>query len=95
MYSLAFTGQFKKDLKLLKRRSGVNFQTLLLFVEGLQKDGIDGIDQKYKPHKLKGNYSDCLECHVLNDLLLIWMQDDELKRITLVRTGTHSDLFRK
>ncbi|MCF8360887.1 MAG: type II toxin-antitoxin system YafQ family toxin [Prolixibacteraceae bacterium] len=47
---------------------------------------------EYKPHKLSGNYKNCWECHIESDWLLIWKHKPGYK-ITLVRTGTHSDLF--
>lgn len=48
---------------------------------------------KYKPHKLRGNFTNHLECHIQPDWLLIWVCDKENKGIQLIRTGTHSDLF--
>jgi len=48
---------------------------------------------KYKPHKLTGNYKGRWECHIKPDWLLIWLQDEKEKQITLERTGTHRDLF--
>ena len=48
---------------------------------------------KHKPHILSGNYSKHWECHVLPDLLLIWIQNDSEESIILVRGGSHSDLF--
>ncbi len=57
----------------------------------LEKDG--RLSAKYKPHKLTGNYKGFWECHIQPDWLLIWLQDDSGKTITLTRTGTHSDLF--
>lgn len=93
MFEIDVSNQFKKDLKLLKKRSASNFKTLQTFVKALQSKGFDGIAKKHKPHYLKGNYADCCECHVLNDLLLIWKEDHENMVITLFRTGTHSDLF--
>ncbi len=33
------------------------------------------------------------ECHIQPDWLLIWEQEDEIRLISLIRTGTHSDLF--
>jgi mRNA interferase YafQ len=59
----------------------------------LQQSGVKGIPPKWKPHKLSGNYSDNWECHVLPDLLIIWYQVDISGVITMVRAGTHSDLF--
>jgi len=93
MYKIGYSGRFKKDLKLLSKRSSLNFNILRDFIQELQKTGYLGIDPQYKPHKLTGNYSKHLECHVLNDLLLIWLQNDPENTIILVRTGTHSDLF--
>ena len=48
---------------------------------------------KYKAHKLRGNYTHHLECHIKPDWLLIWLCDNSKKEIHLIRTGTHSDLF--
>lgn len=94
MYKIGFSGSFKKDLKTLRKRSTFNFEILRSFIKELQKTGHQGIDQKHKPHKLTGKYSKHWECHVLNDLLIVWLQNDTEKTIILVRTGTHSDLFR-
>ena len=43
---------------------------------------------------LKGAYTGFMECHVENDLLLIWL-DETVNQITLTRLGTHSELFKK
>ena len=93
MFEIRYTGQFKRDLKLLKKRSENSFQKLAAFVQDLEKTGFEGIDKKHKPHTLKGIYNDCFECHVLNDYLLIWREDKKAMVIELIRTGTHSDLF--
>jgi mRNA interferase YafQ len=93
MYNLQHTGSFKKDLKSLKKRSSKDFGILRDFIVDLQQKGAFRIDKHYKAHKLSGKYSKHWECHVLNDLLLIWLQDEEQKSITLIRTGSHSDLF--
>lgn len=49
--------------------------------------------REYKPHLLAGEYNGFMECHVENDLLLIWLDETE-NLIKLVRLGTHSELFR-
>jgi mRNA interferase YafQ len=63
------------------------------FIIELSETGFNGIDAKHRPHKLIGNYKNCYECHVGNDLLLIWIEEHKPNIINLVRTGTHSDLF--
>ena len=51
------------------------------------------LDEKYKDHKLLGNYQGCRECHITPDWLLIYeISGDELI-LYLTRTGTHSNLF--
>lgn len=45
-----------------------------------------------EPHRLIGSYKDCMECHVCNDFLLIWL-DMESDAVEIVRVGSHSELF--
>ena len=49
--------------------------------------------KKYKPHKLLGDYKDCMECHIESDTLLIWL-DENTNVVKLLRLGTHSELFK-
>jgi mRNA interferase YafQ len=63
------------------------------FIQTLSGSGFGGVDKMHKPHKLKGKFARHSECLVLPDLLLIWLEDIQVMKITLVRTGTHSDLF--
>ena len=48
------------------------------------------IPSLHKPHFLKVEYKGCMECHIEDDYLLIWIDGDI---IDLVRIGSHSDLF--
>jgi len=59
----------------------------------LEKDGAAGIDKKYHPHKLSGNYKDNWEAHIKPDVLIIWFEITNENEIILVRAGSHSDLF--
>lgn len=51
------------------------------------------LDKKYKDHMLVGNYTGYRECHIEPDWLLIYLIEDDILTLTLVDTGTHSDLF--
>lgn len=93
MYKIHYTGQFKKDLKLIKKRSTNEFDSLRTMVNILEAGGRLLIPSKHKLHILSGNFSKHWECHVLPDLLLIWLQNDSEESIILVRAGSHSDLF--
>ena len=89
MYKLFYTTKFKKDLKKFKSDFGIIGDLLKV----LQEKGIRGVPIKMKPHRLRGNYKDNWECHIKPDLLVIWFQIENPKKITLVRIGSHSDLF--
>ncbi len=52
----------------------------------------NAIPDENRPHPLTGNYKGHMECHIENDTLLIWF-DKEAGIITLVRFGSHSELF--
>lgn len=92
MYSIFYTGQFKKSLKLAVKR-GLDINLLKFIINQLQTVG--KVDDKFVPHPLKGNYKGCMECHIQSDWLLIWKQDNKKLELIMVDTGTHSDLFKK
>lgn len=90
MYQLEQTSKFKKDIKNAKKR-GLDMRLLDRVITQLLEKG--KLPKENKPHKLSGNYKGYWECHVQSDWLLIWSQDDTIRLISLIRTGTHSDLF--
>jgi len=93
MYQLFYKGQFKRDLKKIKKRSARDFNAVRSFVEALEKSGSAGVSASNKPHRLKGNYAGHWEAHIKPDLLIIWQEENKNLILELVRTGTHSDLF--
>jgi mRNA interferase YafQ len=90
MKTLKYTGQFKKDLKRYQNKPK-QIAELYSVLNLLTEKG--KVPQKYKPHYLNEEYSGCLECHVENDFLLIWL-DEENDVIKLIRVGSHSELFK-
>ncbi len=77
----------------MKRMAKQNKDMKLLFniIDTLAND--EDIPAHFKPHPLKGRWKNYLECPIQADWLLIWKEDK--KGIYLVRTGSHSDLFKK
>jgi len=90
MYSVVASNKFQKDYKLCKKR-GLNLKLIDDLILHLEKHG--AVPLKHKPHILSGDYDGIWECHIKPDWLLLWKQDEEIKLISLTRTGTHSDLF--
>ncbi len=89
-YTLSFSTQFKRDFKRTQKR-GYDIEKIKAVFLMLESD--ETFPTKYRRHKLKGNYSDCEECHIEPDWLLIWHTNQQSNEIELVRTGIHSDLF--
>jgi len=89
-YQLVLTSKFKRDLRLAKKR-GLDIGLLNSVVSKLQNDM--PLDSCYKDHALKGKYSGFRECHLQSDWLLVYLKEEDVLTLTLVETGTHSDLF--
>ena len=93
MFEIVTSTKFLKDLKLPKKRSIKDLQSLQHIINILAENGHQGLDKKHRTHKLSGEYKGYWECHVKPDLLLIWDENEQINLLELVRTGTHSDLF--
>lgn len=90
MFELELTRQYLKDLKLARKRgldeSKLN-EVILKLISG------EELPKKNRDHSLSGDYEGFRECHISPDWLLIYSREVTVKIITLVRTGTHSDLY--
>lgn len=91
MYSLEFTKQYLRDLKLSRKRNldeeKLN-QVIKILISG------EKLPEQYKDHLLTGTFKGLNECHISPDWILIYSKNKTIKLITLIRTGTHSDLFK-
>jgi mRNA interferase YafQ len=88
MRALRTTKQFDRDLRRAKRR-GKTLDKLWEIVELLVRG--EPLPSRCRRHRLSGQWNRLWECHIEPDWLLIW--DDAEQTLTLVRTGTHADLF--
>jgi len=90
MRSSSYSGQFKRDAKLAKKR-GKDMEKLRVIVELLLADR--PLPPELGDHPLKGDWKPRRDIHIEPDWLLIYRVDDDVVRFE--RTGTHSDLFGK
>lgn len=84
------TSKFRKDLKLAKKK-GLNIALLQEVVDVLVSG--EKLSEKHRDHALTGDWESFRECHIQPDWLLIYKISGDSLILTLVRTGTHSDLF--
>ena len=89
-YTVKTTAQFKKDFKRAMKR-GRDMSLLERVIVALAMG--EKLPDKCKDHGLSGNWAGHRECHVLPDWLLVYRIDGDVLVLTLVRNGTHSDVF--
>ncbi|MFW2555329.1 type II toxin-antitoxin system YafQ family toxin [Aliarcobacter butzleri] len=88
IYQIFRTTSFKKDYKKLSQKNKNILKEVIIKLANNET-----LEEKYKDHKLIGDYLGCRECHVKPDLLLIYRIDNQVLELALVRIGNHSDLF--
>lgn len=89
MLIISLGKSFKKSRKRLLKSGNFDDSSLKLVIAALAGNLV--LDQKYRDHELKGDWSGYRECHISSDVLLIYkVWQDE---ITLSHIGTHSQLF--
>ena len=89
-YEILRMAGFRKDTKLLLKR-GKDLDRLLAVINKLAND--EPLEDVYRDHALSGDYIGFRECHIKADWVLVYRKNAELLTLTLLRTGTHSDIF--
>ncbi|VTS13299.1 mRNA interferase YafQ [Enterococcus casseliflavus] len=90
MLEIFYTSQFKKDYKKAKKQRR-DLDQLKKVIVMLQNQQI--LPEKYRDHKLTGDYVGFKECHISPDWLLVYRIDNDRLILTLARLGSHSELF--
>jgi len=89
MKTISRTSRFKRDVKRMQQQ-GRELENLKRVLETLVNG--EPLAAKYRDHVLVGQYKGTRECHIEPDWLLIYELAET--EIVLIRTGSHSDLFR-
>ncbi len=93
-YQIKYSKVFKKALK-KQIKQGKNIEKLLMIVDILSRKG--QLDTKYRNHRLVDDkrFSNCFDCHIEPDWILIYKYLDDMLILLLVNTGSHSELLDK
>lgn len=89
---VVWTTQFKKDYKLAVKRH-LDIALLDDIIRVLTRG--ESLPEKNRDHALSGNWAGYRECHIQPDWLFVYCIEEDVLVLTLIRTGTHSDLFGK
>ncbi len=94
-YKIKWSSRFKKDYKLAMKR-GYNMNLIDNVIRLLAKgDQQQKLVEEFNDHELSGDWKGHRELHILSDWLLIYYLEEDVLVLSLSRTGTHSDLFKK
>ncbi len=88
MLKIELTNAIKKDVKKYKHQKEVLFELQEIIELLIHKRNLL---IKHRDHNLTGNWINYRECHVRNDLLLIYKIENDV--LFLTRFGSHSELF--
>ena len=85
------TKQFRRDFKRLKRgpHAGHIYGTLLAALKMLAAD--KPLPPNFRDHPMKGKFSDCRDCHLRGDLVLVYRKSAN-DTLELARIGSHAML---
>lgn len=91
MRDIKRTAQFRRDFRRVKRGpyGGHVDATLLAALELLAVDA--PLPTRYVDHPMKGAFSDCRDCHLRPDLVLVYRKVGS-GVLELVRIGSHAQL---
>ena len=93
MYIIKRTKSFAQSFKKLSY-SGItrkNKEIIEFVIDAIASGQV--LNKKYRDHQLSGDLKSYRECHILNDLLLIYRIDKNELILVLVDIGSHSQLF--
>lgn len=91
MYLVFSSNRYKRSYKRIKRHKDFD-RTKLEEVIDILSQG-KKLDLKYRDHELTGDLQGFRECHIQNDILLIYEIVDGKLILVLVDIGSHSELF--
>ena len=92
MLQIIPTKQYTKDLKRIAKDSTKDLNKLNKIVNLLAEQ--KQLPKEHKDHQLKGKLRNYRECHIEPDWLLIYRAQNDILVLSLVRTGSHSDLLK-
>lgn len=94
MYTIILSSQYKKSLKRISRhKRHKDFDRLKLETPVHLLNRGNSLDRKYRNHELKGEFAGVRECHIQNDILLLYRKENDILVLVLVDIGTHASLF--
>lgn len=91
MYRVIQSKAFRKSLTRISRHKDFSETSLRFVINIIENE--QTLPEKYRDHELQGDMKGIRECHVQNDILLMYRKEKDVLVLMLVDIGTHSSLF--
>lgn len=91
MYAIVPTSRYKRSFKRITRHKDFKLRDLEQIIDCLAEG--KELARKNRDHELTGTLRGFRECHIANDILLVYKIEHEELILVLVDIGTHSSLF--
>ncbi|MDD4901503.1 MAG: type II toxin-antitoxin system YafQ family toxin [Patescibacteria group bacterium] len=91
MLTAKYSRHFKKDFRAAVKADPSVTNELRAILDILLSGR--SLPPPYRPHKLFGEFSECSECHLRPDLLLVYKINKDELWLFLLRLGSHSRIF--
>jgi mRNA interferase YafQ len=91
MYKVRSTKAYRKAYTRVSKHKNFAQDVLNEVIDTLARG--EKLDPKYQDHRLTGELKDSRECHVKNNILLMYQKQESVLVLILVDLGTHDDLF--
>ena len=91
MYEIRPTKAYRKAYKRVSKHKDIDLELLNTVIDKLASG--EKLAAKYKDHQLTGDIKDFRECHIHNDILLVYQKIEDVLVLVLVNIGSHSQLF--
>lgn len=92
MYRVRSTKAYRKAHKRVSKHKNFEQNVLDEIIDTLARG--EKLEPKYQDHQLTGEFQDYRECHVKNNILLMYQKHENILVLILINLGTHDDLFR-
>ncbi len=92
MYIVRSTKAYRKAYERISKHKNFDQNILGEVIDALARG--ERLEAKYYDHQLSGKLKDSRECHIKNNILLVYRKYEDVLILLLVDLGTHEDLFR-
>lgn len=91
MYRIFALKKYTKSLRRISQHKDFDIKKHKELIRELSNS--EPLASQYKDHELKGEFVGIRECHIQNDILLLYRKEKKVLILLLVNIGTHSNLF--